>query len=52
MPATPVDLVPRQPLTGLAVLVFTLLTVLAAGVVLGSPAEAAPPCHVPNTHVG
>ena len=50
MPAPPVDLVPRQPLIRPAVTVLTLLAVLAAGVVLGRLAEAAPPCQVPGDY--
>ena len=50
MPVTPVDLAPRQKLSRLAVPVLALVAVLAAGAVLGSPAEAQPPCHVPGDY--
>jgi hypothetical protein len=53
MPLTPVDLATRQPHSRLAVPVLgglALVALLAAGVILGPPAEGAPPCHVPGDY--
>ena len=53
MPATPVDLATRQPHSRLTVPGLgglALVALLAAGVVLGPPAEAQPPCHVPGDY--
>ena len=53
MPLRPVDFAPRQPLSRPAVPVLSglaLMVLLAAGGILGPPAEAQPPCHVPGDY--
>ena len=50
MPVTPVNLAPRQKFSRRAGPMLALVAVLITGVVLGPPAEAQPPCHVPRDY--